>query len=122
MRAYDVPSSSPVQRPDGGSPLSVRHVIIENKEGYPSFANGIHQNTRSLVTEQTLSGEASRILFLSRDPNGMTVPAGSGVTSSWVGGRFSGGNSNDLMDMNGRGKVCTCQQARRGTEQASECC
>ncbi|KQP47065.1 glycosyltransferase [Methylobacterium sp. Leaf106] len=76
MRAYDVPSSSPVRRPDGGSPLSVRHVIIENKEGYPSFANGIHQNTRSLVTEQTLSGEASRILFLSRDPHGMTVPAG----------------------------------------------
>ncbi|CAA2100784.1 Mannosylfructose-phosphate synthase [Methylobacterium bullatum] len=76
MRAYDVPSSSPVRRPEGGSPLSVRHVIIENKEGYPSFANGIHQNTRSLVTEQTLSGEASRILFLSRDPHGMTVPAG----------------------------------------------
>lgn len=76
MRAYDVSSSSPVRRPDGGSPLSVRHVIIENKEGYPSFANGIHQNTRSLVTEQTLSGEASRILFLSRDPYGMTVPAG----------------------------------------------
>ncbi|KQP16640.1 glycosyltransferase [Methylobacterium sp. Leaf93] len=76
MRAYDMPSSSPVRRPDGGSPLSVRHVIIENKEGYPSFANGIHQNTRSLVTEQTLSGEASRILFLSRDPHGMTVPAG----------------------------------------------
>ncbi|MBO1020886.1 glycosyltransferase [Methylobacterium sp. SD274] len=76
MRAYDVPPSSTVRRPDGGSPLSVRHVIIENKEGYPSFANGIHQNTRSLVTEQTVSGEASRILFLSRDPNGMTVPAG----------------------------------------------
>lgn len=76
MRAYDVPPSSTVRRPDGGSPLSVRHVIIENKEGYPSFANGIHQNTRSLVMEQTLSGEASRILFLSRDPHGMTVPAG----------------------------------------------
>lgn len=78
MRADDsIPASaSAFERTGGGPPLSVRHVIIENTEGYPSFANGIHQNTRSLVLEQVRSGEASRILFVSRDPNGMTVPDG----------------------------------------------
>ena len=76
MRSHDRTPSPQSDGPECGTPLSVRHVIIENTEGYPSFANGVHQNTRSLVLEQSRSGYSARIIFLSRNPRGMTVPHG----------------------------------------------
>lgn len=59
-----------------GEPLDIRHVVIADREGYPSASNGVHQVARSLAFEQIRAGDASRIIFVSDDPSGIAVPDG----------------------------------------------
>lgn len=61
---------------DRGEPLDIRHVVIADREGYPSASNGVHQVARSLASEQIRAGDASRIIFVSDDPSGIAVPDG----------------------------------------------
>lgn len=61
---------------DRREPLDIRHIVISDREGYPSASNGVHQVARSLAIEQARAGDASRIVFVSDDPSGITVPDG----------------------------------------------
>ncbi|WP_157091386.1 glycosyltransferase [Methylobacterium nodulans] len=66
------PSRAPA--PDG--PLDIRHIVIADREGYPSASNGVHQMARSLALEQVRAGDAPRIVFVADDPSGIAVPPG----------------------------------------------
>lgn len=61
---------------DQEGPLDIRHIVVADREGYPSASNGVHQVARSLALEQVRAGDASRIIFVSDDPSGIAVPDG----------------------------------------------
>lgn len=71
-----VPPPGPPVASVAEGPLDIRHIVIADREGYPSASNGVHQVARSLALEQVRAGDASRIIFASDDPSGIAVPDG----------------------------------------------